>query len=79
MAQNHKKTRKYTYDYPENRELGKLLSAADRIRIAKVIDKHPNYIYYIFVTGTRTNEKAIELAKIIVEQKQEFQRLAKAV
>lgn len=79
MSQKYKKPRKYSYDYPENRELGKDLTIDDRQWIADRLGKHPSYIYYIFVAGTRTNTKAIELAKIIIRQKQERDRLAQAV
>jgi hypothetical protein len=79
MAQKYKKGPRYTYDYPENREIGKLLNVEDRKRIAESLEKDPSYIYHIFVMGDRTNQKAIDLAKIIIEQKQEFERLAKAI
>jgi hypothetical protein len=79
MDQNYKKAPKYTYDYPENRELGKDLTDEDRKWIADKVKKTPFYIYRIFVVGDRNNKKAVDLAHIIVKQKRERDLLAKAV
>lgn len=79
MEQKHKKLQKYTYDYPENRTLGKALNFEDRKWIANKLGKHITYIYAIFIIGNRTNAKAIELAKIIIQQKQEREALARSV
>lgn len=79
MIQNDKNTTKYIYDYPENRALGEYLTDEDRKWIATTLKKHSSYIYLIFVKGTRTNKKAIELAKIIRDQKLERDNLAKAI
>ena len=62
--------KKYFYDYPENRELGKLLNSQERNEIAKYMNFTKVYINQIFLTGNRTNEQAIAIAKVIIGQKQ---------
>jgi hypothetical protein len=79
MEQKHKKVQKYTYDYPENRKLGDALNFEDRKWIANRLGKHVTYIYAIFIIGNRTNAKAIELAEIIIKQKQEREALVKDI
>ena len=66
------KTKKYFYDYPENREIGKLLTSSECREIAEYMNFTKAYIDQIFVLGCRTNEQAIAIAKIIIEQKQEL-------
>lgn len=68
--------RNYLYDYPENRELGEWLSVEDRRWIAAKVGKSEDMMYRVFVKGTRTNQEAIRLARIIKKQKQERNRLA---
>ncbi|MBE9469013.1 MAG: hypothetical protein IMY72_11940 [Bacteroidetes bacterium] len=66
------KSKKYFYDYPSNRELGQLLTISEREEIAEYLHVSKEYIYQIFIIGRRTNKKAIDIAKIIIEQKQKI-------
>ena len=66
--------KKYFYDYPENRELGRLLNSSERNEIAGYLGFTKVYINQIFLIGNRTNEQAIAIAKIIIEQKQEIKQ-----
>ncbi len=68
------KTKKYFYDYPENRELGKLLNSSERNEIAEYLGFTKVYINQIFLIGNRTNEQAIAIAKVIIEQKNEIKQ-----
>ncbi|MCF8327170.1 MAG: hypothetical protein K9I29_02665 [Bacteroidales bacterium] len=68
--------RKYFYDYPENRELGKWLEAEDLHWIAAQTKKSYKYIYLIFKKGERTNPEAIKYAKFAKKQRIERMKIS---
>lgn len=76
MSGKSKHNEKYQYDYPDNRELGAHLVKSDRDWIAKRLGCTEKYLYRVFVLGDRTNDKAIELAKLVIEIKKERDRKA---
>lgn len=67
--------RKYFYDYPEQREIGKYLEAEDLHWIAGKIKKSYKYVYLIFRKGTRTNQEALKYAEFAKKQRLERMQL----
>ena len=63
------KSNKYSYDYPENRKIGKKLNAYDRYEIARILNKSDKYIYRIFIDGDRHNYQAVKIAKLMIHYK----------
>jgi hypothetical protein len=57
---------KYIYDYPENREIGKQLSASDWRRIAKKTGYTPDFVYKVLSLGIRNNKKIVKTAQRLI-------------
>lgn len=76
MTGKSKQLKKYRYDYPENRSIGKGLSLEDRRWIAEKLGRTLRYINRIFIDGDRTNDKAIQLARMAISKKIEREKMA---
>lgn len=61
--------RKYKYDYPENRKIGRLLTVSDRTEIANELNISKHHVYKVLVAGERTNSRVLALADAIVKDK----------
>ncbi len=65
MAKKHN----YVYDYPENREVNKLLKVGDRVDIAEALGFDADYVRMV-LRGVRNNEEIISMAKKIIEDRE---------
>jgi hypothetical protein len=73
------KQKKYTYDYPQNREIGKKLNAADLQLMAAVLGFSTTYMRHIFLQGKRTNNDAIQMADVIIKNKEQLKQQLNSV
>ena len=64
--------KKYSYSYPENIKIGALLSVSDRKIIAETLNFSNRYINQIFTQGIRNNGEAIQMAHIIIANKEQL-------
>lgn len=72
LGAEYKKPSDYTYDFPENREIGKKLIHGDVWFIAKTVDCSRRYVSQVLKNGTRNNEKIKAIARKLIALRDEI-------
>jgi len=62
IGEKYKKPSDYTYDYPENRAIGKKLFNGDFSFIANRTGYSKGYVWRVLIKGIRNNKEIIDLA-----------------
>jgi len=74
LGAEYKKPSDYTYDYPENRELGKQLVSGDIGFIAKTLGYKSRYVMCVLRLGNRNNEKIKTIARKLIALRDEISK-----
>ena len=72
LGAEYKKISDYTYDYPENREIGSRLFNGDIGFIAQQVGCSAFYVRQVLNTGVRNNEKIKTIARNLIALRDEI-------
>ena len=72
LGAEYKKPTDYTYDYPENREIGKKMIHGDAWFIAKTTGFSTSYVSDVLKEGIRNNERIKTIACKLIALRDEI-------